>query len=120
MDGDGSLLTSCGYAFAFRRKDYDAIGGFDERYFCFYEECDFGVAVRQRGFRCAMASHPLVYHMGGATNSEPRHLVASERMAESRAKFLEKWGHSPDELRRQMEGSRLPLRSWNSQMRNLA
>ncbi len=82
--------------------------------------CDFGVAVRQRGFRCAMASHPLVYHMGGATNSEPRHLVASERMAESRAKFLEKWGHSPDELRRQMEGSRLPLRCWNSQMRNLA
>ena len=120
MDGDGSLLTSCGYAFAFRRQDYEDVGGFDERYFCFYEEVDFGVALRQRGFRCAMTSHPLVYHMGGATNSEPRNLVAADRMAESRAKFVEKWGCSPEELRQRMSyGKPMPMRCWNSQMRNL-
>ena len=55
--------------------------------------------------------------MGGATNSEPRHLVASERMAESRAKFLEKWGKTPDEIR-SAYGDVEPAVCWNSQIKN--
>ena len=31
------LLSCCGSAFAFKKSDHSSVGGFDERYFCFYE-----------------------------------------------------------------------------------
>lgn len=41
LPGDGSpgrVMCPAGCAFGFRREVYDAVGGFDERYFSFYEE----------------------------------------------------------------------------------
>lgn len=101
MDGGGALLSSHGPAFGFRRAAYDEVDGFDERYYVFYEEMDFGVALCKRGYRHAMLSYPVLYHMGGATNSDPKNLDAVKHMAESKAKFHEKWGASLAELRQQ-------------------
>lgn len=121
MGGGSSLLTSSGAAFAFRRTAYDMVGGFDERYFCFYEEVDFGVMMLGYGLRHFIASYPIVFHMGGATNADPRNLIASERMSESRRLFRQKWGGSPRELReRQPALSRFPLREWNTQLVRLS
>jgi len=126
-DGGGSLVASHGPIFAFDRRKYDFIGGFDERYFCFYEEVDFGVALRQVGYRNVMASYPIVYHMGGATNSDPKNLDAHRCMTESRQKFGAKWGATIDQIRDSVTkgqtrdsvtvGQVRPgsLREWNSQ-----
>jgi GT2 family glycosyltransferase len=45
MAGGGTLVSSGGACFAFRRGDWESVKGFDERYFCFYEEVDFGVTL---------------------------------------------------------------------------
>ena len=119
MFGNGTLLASHGPVFAFRRDVYDLVGGFDERYFCFYEELDFGVSLHKKGLRHFMSSYPIVYHMGGATNSDPRNLIASEEMARSRQKFLDKWGKTPEELRDEILIEERPqLNEWHVQRNN--
>ena len=118
LSGGGELLASIGPIFAFRRDNYDLVGGFDERYFCFYEELDFGVALRMKGLTHLIADYPIVYHMGGATNSDPRNLIASEEMARSRQKFIDKWGKTPEELRRALVKKKPLLNEWNVQRNN--
>lgn len=126
MDGGGSLIASHGPIFAFHRSTYETVGGFDERYFVFYEEVDFGVTLRKRGFQHYMASYPIVYHMGGATNSDPRNLDAQKHIAESRRKFQDKWGSTLDRLREgfvknadalRMAGISVPVVEWNTQLK---
>lgn len=119
--GGGMLLSSGGACFAFRREVYEAAGGFDERYFCFYEELDLGFTLRRLGYVHFVASYPTVYHLGGATNSDAANLVASERLLESRARFKDKWGGTPDELRRRFGPAARPanLREWNSSLKTV-
>lgn len=116
MSGGGGLLSSGGAIFALRRDAYDLVGGFDERYFCFYEEVDIGVALRKAGLWNVIVSYPHPFHLGGATTSEPRNIIAPMHLAESRRLFAEKWGKTPDQLRAEL--TRLPpaFAEWNSQM----
>jgi GT2 family glycosyltransferase len=118
LDGSGTLLSSGGACFAFRRKDWEAVGGFDERFFCFYEELDFGVRLMMHGKHNVIANYPIVYHMGGATigaNSD-----ASAVLLESRARFTEKYeGMTLDTMR--LDFGRRPRQTyleWNSQWKN--
>lgn len=117
LDGGGAMLSCGGACFAFRRADWEAIGGFDERYFCFYEEIDFGVSLTTKlGRSNVIAEYPVVYHMGGATTSE--HADMGEIMAESRAKFAAKWG-TLDGLRADfVQRKRQPYVEWNSHWKN--
>jgi GT2 family glycosyltransferase len=123
LSGNHNLLTSNGSAFAFRSSAFYDAGGFDERYFCYYEEVDFGVALRQKGYEHFICSYPILYHMGGATNSDETNLDAGAEMLRSREKFREKWGHPPLELRQKLESmpkrDSYPLREWNSTLSTL-
>lgn len=123
LTGGGKLLSSQGSIFAVRTALYEEVGGFDERFFCYYEEVDFGVRLRQKGYLSAVASFPLVYHLGGATNSDEKNLDAQKIMAESRAKFIEKHGAEPDKLRDTFSWEwglhdGLTLNEWNTQIGN--
>jgi GT2 family glycosyltransferase len=94
LDGGGTLLSTGGACFGFRRDAYDAVGGFDERYFCLYEELDFCVALLAAGYVNLIASYPVVYHTGGETISA--NSDAAQLLAESREKFRLKWSeHFP-------------------------
>lgn len=97
LTGGGTLVSSGGACFAFRRTDWELVDGFDERYFCFYEEVDFGVSLAKRGFFSAFASYPVVLHMVGASVSS--NTDASAVLLASRARFAEKWGTTMDQLR---------------------
>lgn len=121
LDGGGTLLSAGGACFAFRRESWEAVGGFDERYFVFYEEVDFSVALRQHGRFPYFASYPVVYHLGGATNADTRNLSAAKHLALSRQSFAEKWGARPGELRRKLAERPRPsrLNEWNSQLKFL-
>ncbi len=122
-DGSGTLLSSHGPIFAFRRDVYDTIGGFDQRYFVFYEELDFGVSCRRAGYINYMASYPIVYHMGGATNSDINNLNAPQHLVESRSKFKNKWNLTLDQLREEFfnkyisEQKDIFVRQWNTQLK---
>lgn len=114
MTGGGTLVSAGGACFAFRRGNWEHVGGFDERYFCFYEEVDFGVTLATSlGRYSAFASYPVIYHMGGATigaNSD-----ASAVLIDSRQKFWDKWGKTMDQWRTARGEAELPNPvEWNS------
>lgn len=119
LDGGGGLVSSFGPIFGFRREVWDLAQGFDERYFCFYEEVDFGVTLGRAGFVHYMASYPVVFHMGGATNSDPKNLDAARCLQDSKGKFLDKWGKDIGELREEFlrRPRALPPREWNQQIK---
>lgn len=124
--GDGTLLSSYGPVFAFRRELFDLVGGFDERYFVFCEELDFGVQLLQRDYYHAMLNWPPCFHEGGATNSNKQNLDAASEMTKSYSLFCEKWGKGPAALRAEAHAKwlrRWPsgaprLREWNTMMAN--
>jgi len=90
----GKVMCPTGCFFGFRREVYDLVGGFDERYFAFYEETDFGVACAQKGypsFSLGVPDHN--YHMWSASFGSAPEIDAGGIMARSRAAFVEKWSN---------------------------
>lgn len=78
--------------FAMMRSDWDAIGGFDERYEGYGgEDTDFGRQVAEAGLPIYWAKGARVYHQYHPHFMPPIHHVSSViRNAEL---FAEKWGH---------------------------
>jgi len=100
MQHGHKMLSTTGFLFGFRRERFDEIGGFDERFFLFYEEVDFGYRLLQKGWPSYMLSYPTVIHQGGATTSDRQNVSdPSAYMLESRDKFIQKHGGSIAELR---------------------
>lgn len=98
LDANGTLLSSGGACFAFRRESWLLAGGFDERYFCFYEEIDFGVTLAlKHNMWHAFASYPIVYHLGGATIATNHD--GNAVLLESRGAFWAKWQKTLDQMR---------------------
>lgn len=56
------VLFGTGSAMFVRRSVYEALGGFDERYFMFFEDVDFGWRLNLRGWRFAYDPGSLAYH----------------------------------------------------------
>lgn len=55
-----------GSCFAVRRADFDAVGGFDESFYYWYEDVDLARRLRDRG-RIAYVHDATFEHVGGAT-----------------------------------------------------
>lgn len=91
-EAPGKVMCPPGCGFGFLRSTYERVGGFDERYRCFYEETDFGVACAQIGMPAITLPVPHDnYHMWSATFASAPEIPASSIMADSRRKFIEKW-----------------------------
>jgi GT2 family glycosyltransferase len=56
-----------GAAVMVRKSAFDAIGGFDERFFFFLEETDFCVRLKQAGYRVLFCPAARVIHLQGKT-----------------------------------------------------
>lgn len=94
------IVAPRGYAFGFRKSDWKSIGGFDERYFCFFEEIDFALTLYQtKNLRSCILSFPLCHHYHGETTrsvlSDPQ-----KTFEESKLAFEEKWNFKWSDLRR--------------------
>jgi GT2 family glycosyltransferase len=88
----GRVMCPAGCAFGFRREVYQQIGGFDQRYFAFYEELDFGVSCAKLGMPAMTLSVPSDnYHIWSATFGSAPEIQAGKIMLESRKAFVEKW-----------------------------
>jgi N-acetylglucosaminyl-diphospho-decaprenol L-rhamnosyltransferase len=56
-----------GAAMLIRRSAFDAVGGFDERYFLYWEDADLCRRLRDRGFTVRYVPPAIVVHAGGAS-----------------------------------------------------
>jgi GT2 family glycosyltransferase len=56
-----------GGAALYEREAFDAVGGFDERIFLYYEDLDLALRIRARGGSCGLASAARATHAHSAT-----------------------------------------------------
>jgi GT2 family glycosyltransferase len=85
----------CGAACLLRRELFVELGGYDERYFAFYEDVDLNVRARIAGWRFEYVPEAVVWHVGNASwkegfsrpGPENARLVARNRLA-TQVKFM--------------------------------
>lgn len=61
------IFGVCGAACLLRRELFEQLGGYDERYFAFYEDVDLNVRGRIAGWRFAYVPEAVVWHVGNAS-----------------------------------------------------
>jgi N-acetylglucosaminyl-diphospho-decaprenol L-rhamnosyltransferase len=78
----GWLSGSC---LLVRRSAFDAVGGFDEGYFMYFEDVDLGVRLAEAGHRNLYVPEARVIHAGAhSTSSEAPRMVAAHHASASR------------------------------------
>lgn len=82
-DQDGFVVGAC---FMVRRKMFDALGGFDQRYWLYGEEADLCFRAREVGWSVVLASTE-VEHEGGVSGRDSSDLVA-EHFARGSDRFV--------------------------------
>lgn len=63
----GEVFSPCAAAALYRRDAVEAVGGFDEDFFCYFEDVDLGFRLRLAGHRCLLVPDALAYHIGSVT-----------------------------------------------------
>ncbi len=62
------VFSACAAAAMYRREILQKVGGFDEDFFCYFEDVDLGFRWRLAGYRCLLVPLAVVHHMGSATS----------------------------------------------------
>jgi GT2 family glycosyltransferase len=58
------IFSPCGAAALYRTDELRAVGGFDEEFFCYFEDVDLGFRLRLAGKRCLYVPDAVVDHVG--------------------------------------------------------
>ena len=61
------VFSACAAAALYRRNAFEAVGCFDEDFFCYLEDVDLGFRLRLAGYRCIYVPDAVVWHVGSAT-----------------------------------------------------
>lgn len=64
----GESFSACAAAALYRRDAFLAVGGFDESFFCYYEDTDLAFRLRLAGHRCLYVPDAVAFHVGSATS----------------------------------------------------
>src|SRR5262245_35237796 len=64
----GESFSACAAAMLVRREAFEAAGGFDARYFCYFEDVDLGFRLRLLGWRILQSPAAVVAHVGGGVS----------------------------------------------------
>ena len=59
-----------GAFFLVRRKVFEQLGGFDERFFVYFEEVDFSCRAKQAGWKTLYLADVQAFHAGGGTSEQ--------------------------------------------------
>lgn len=60
---NAEVFAPCAAAALYRREAFEDVGGFDEQFFCYFEDVDLGFRLRLRGYRCVYVHTALVEHV---------------------------------------------------------
>ena len=63
---EGEIFAPCAAAALYRRDVFDAAGGFDSDYFCYFEDVDMAFRMRLMGHRCYYVPSAVVHHVSSA------------------------------------------------------
>ena len=66
-DSEREVFSPCAAAALYRRDALESVGGFDEDYFCYFEDVDLGFRLRLAGHRCLLVPDAVAYHVGSAS-----------------------------------------------------
>lgn len=61
-----------GAFFLVRRSVFEALGGFDERFFVYLEDLDFSMRAHQAGWSSVFLAEAQAFHAGGGTSNQVR------------------------------------------------
>src|SRR6185295_15346797 len=73
-----------------RRIAFEEIGGFDQRYFLYYEDLDFCLTAWGVGWKVTYFSGAIAVHAGGGSTEAIKYLRMLY-IASSRLKYARKW-----------------------------
>lgn len=62
------IFSPCAGAALFRRQALLDVGGFDESFFCYFEDVDLGFRLRLAAYPCAYVPAAVVHHVGSASS----------------------------------------------------
>jgi GT2 family glycosyltransferase len=62
------VFSACGGAALYRRAALEEVGPFDEDFFAYAEDVDWGFRAQLAGWTCRYVPEAVVFHMGGATS----------------------------------------------------
>lgn len=65
-----NVFAPCGAAFLIRRSLFEALGGFDEHFFCYCEDADLGFRAQLLGEPCLFVPQARVRHVGSASTAK--------------------------------------------------
>jgi N-acetylglucosaminyl-diphospho-decaprenol L-rhamnosyltransferase len=68
----GEVFSACGGAMMIEARLFEAMGGFDERLFCYCEDVDLGYRLRLVGEPTLLIPDAIVRHHGGTASGGPR------------------------------------------------
>jgi GT2 family glycosyltransferase len=69
-DREQPIFSACAAAALYRRADWIAVGGFDERFFCYAEDVDLGFRLQLSDRASWYVPSAVALHMGGAASAE--------------------------------------------------
>ncbi|MCF8118506.1 MAG: glycosyltransferase family 2 protein [Desulfarculaceae bacterium] len=69
MPGDCQVFSPCAAAAMYRKDAFEAVGGFDESFFCYCEDVDLAYRMRLLGGMCVHVENARVRHVGGGITS---------------------------------------------------
>lgn len=70
MDLSQAVDQVIGAFFLIRRHVFDRCGGFDERFFVYYEEVDLSLRAKHLGYTSYFLSDPSAFHKGGGCSEQ--------------------------------------------------
>lgn len=70
--GDKEVFAPCAAAALYRRDALVALGGFDEDFFCYFEDVDLAFRLRLAGHKCMLIGNAIVQHVGSATTGDQK------------------------------------------------
>lgn len=59
------VFAPCAAAALYRKDAWQEVQGFDEDFFCFFEDVDLGFRLRLKGHKCLYVADAVVRHVGG-------------------------------------------------------
>lgn len=62
----GMVFGPCAAAALYHRETFLALGGFDERFFCYHEDVDLAFRFQLAGHDCVQSAEAIVFHVGSA------------------------------------------------------
>jgi len=98
LDAPGVVPWVMGAALAVRRREFDAVGGFDPAYFMYYEEVDLCRRLATKGTLTRFTPAATIGHVGGASTAQNRAPMRRE-MFRSLARYTRHHGRDPGLLR---------------------